>query len=132
MRRHNSTPKIAESPAEAGANTHSLASALTIDLSDISALLAEYKPLVDQIAATQFRKLPAGALVQFNDLAQAGSIGLLQAAANYDSRHGTSFKTYAHIRINGAIIDEIRRYDWKSRGLNQKAEPYTRLKPDYT
>jgi RNA polymerase sigma factor for flagellar operon FliA len=44
------------------------------------------------------------------DLVSAGTIGLIKAAMNYDSTKDAEFKTYAYIRIRGAVIDELR--DW--------------------
>jgi RNA polymerase sigma factor for flagellar operon FliA len=59
--------------------------------------------------------------VQSDDLIQAGMIGLLEAARNYDATQGASFETYAGIRIRGAMLDEIRRTDWTPRSVHRKA-----------
>ncbi len=63
-------------------------------------------------------RLPPNVLV--DDLIQAGAIGLIEAARNYDSTLGASFETYASIRIRGAILDEIRKSDWTPRTLRRK------------
>ena len=42
------------------------------------------------------------------DLISAGTLGLVRAARAYDPGKDTEFKTYAYIRVRGAIIDELR------------------------
>ena len=81
--------------------------------------LTEHAPLVKRIACHLTGRLPNN--VQFDDLVQAGLIGLLEAASNYDASQGASFETYAGIRIRGAMIDEVRRNDWVPRSVHRKA-----------
>lgn len=45
----------------------------------------------------------------YDDLHQDGCVGLLDAAEKYDGRG--NFRGYAYVRINGAIIDGMRRMD---------------------
>jgi RNA polymerase sigma factor for flagellar operon FliA len=47
--------------------------------------------------------------LSFDDLVSAGTIGLIKAARDYDASHQAEFKTYAYIRVKGAILDELRR-----------------------
>lgn len=42
------------------------------------------------------------------DLISAGTVGLVKAARSYDPDRDAEFRTYAYIRIRGAIIDELR------------------------
>lgn len=42
------------------------------------------------------------------DLISAGTLGLVRAARAYDPGRDAEFKTYAYIRVRGAIIDELR------------------------
>ena len=42
------------------------------------------------------------------DLVSAGTLGLIKAAKAYDPTREAEFKTYAYIRIRGAILDELR------------------------
>ncbi|MHC4531719.1 MAG: sigma-70 family RNA polymerase sigma factor [Planctomycetota bacterium] len=46
--------------------------------------------------------------LSYEDLVSAGAIGLVKAAHDYDPVHQAEFKTYAYIRIRGAILDELR------------------------
>ncbi|MCB1877773.1 MAG: RNA polymerase sigma factor FliA [Chromatiales bacterium] len=86
---------------------------------DQDELVAQHAPLVKRIAYHLMNRLPPS--VQADDLIQAGMIGLLEAARNYDSSQGASFETYAGIRIRGAMLDEIRRTDWTPRSVHRKA-----------
>ena len=76
-------------------------------------LLERHMDLVKRIAYYLMGRLPATVPVQ--DLIQVGAMGLLEAARQYDKRHGASFDTYAGIRIRGAMLDEIRRMAWAPR-----------------
>ncbi len=75
--------------------------------------------LVKKIAYHLMGRLPAS--VQVDDLIQAGLIGLLDAAGQYDPRQGASFETYASIRIRGAMLDELRRNDWAPKSVHRKS-----------
>ncbi len=86
---------------------------------DQEELVTRHAPLVKRIAYHLMSRLPPS--VQVDDLIQAGMIGLLEAARNYDAGQGASFETYAGIRIRGAMLDEIRRNDWAPRSVHRKA-----------
>lgn len=78
-------------------------------------LIKAHAVLVKRIAYHLSGRLPR--TVQMDDLVQAGMIGLLEAARNYDDSKGASFETYATIRIRGNILDEVRRNDWIPRSV---------------
>ncbi len=80
--------------------------------------IIRHAPLVKRIAYHLLNRLPP--TVQIDDLIQAGMVGLLEAASNFDSKMGASFGTFAGIRIRGAMIDEIRRSDWTPRSVHRK------------
>ena len=82
-------------------------------------LVERHAPLVKRIAHHLQARLPAN--VQVDDLIQAGLIGLIEAARNYDISKGASFETYAGIRIRGAMIDDVRRGDWAPRSVHRNA-----------
>jgi RNA polymerase sigma factor FliA len=86
---------------------------------DYEDLVHRHAALVKRIAFHLMSRLPPS--VQSDDLIQAGMIGLLEAARNYDATQGASFETYAGIRIRGAMLDEIRRTDWTPRSVHRKA-----------
>jgi RNA polymerase sigma factor FliA len=80
-------------------------------------LIGRHFALVQRIAHYLRPRLPAG--LQNEDLVQAGLIGLLQAARSFEPDLGTSFETYAGIRIRGAMLDEVRRQDWVPRSARR-------------
>jgi len=46
--------------------------------------------------------------IDTEDLISAGMLGLVKAARAYDANRKAEFRTYAYIRIRGAVIDELR------------------------
>ncbi|RFA28530.1 RNA polymerase sigma factor FliA [Alkalilimnicola ehrlichii] len=82
-------------------------------------LVVRHASLVKRLAHHMIMRLPPA--VQLDDLIQAGMIGLLEAARQYDASQGASFQTYASIRIRGAMLDEMRRLDWTPRSVHRKA-----------
>lgn len=77
----------------------------------------KFAPLVKRIAYHLMAKLPAS--VQVDDLIQAGLIGLMDAARNYDDTQGAQFETYAAQRIRGSMLDELRQADWLPRTVRK-------------
>ena len=69
-------------------------------------LIVQYLPLVHKIVQhiVSYLHPPLGR----EDLISAGTIGLVKAARDFDPVHQAEFKTYAYIRIRGAVIDELR------------------------
>ncbi|MBE1302145.1 MAG: FliA/WhiG family RNA polymerase sigma factor [Alteromonadaceae bacterium] len=80
-------------------------------------LVEKHASLVKRIAHHLMARLPASVIV--DDLIQAGMIGLLEAAKNFDGSKGASFETFAGIRIRGAMLDEIRKGDWTPRSVHK-------------
>jgi RNA polymerase sigma factor for flagellar operon FliA len=82
---------------------------------------------VKQMARSILRRLPAS--VQLDDLIQAGSLGLVDAARRFVPARNVPFRQYARIRISGAIFDSLRELDWASRNFRarrQKLDNVTR------
>jgi len=84
---------------------------------DVNAIVNELAPLVKRISYHFMAKLPAS--VEVDDLIQAGLIGLLDAAKNFDDTQGAQFETYAIQRIRGSILDELRQADWLPRNVRK-------------
>ena len=84
---------------------------------DVDAIVNELAPLVKRISYHFMAKLPAS--VEVDDLIQAGLIGLLDAAKNFDGTQGAQFETYAIQRIRGSILDELRQADWLPRNVRK-------------
>ncbi len=75
-------------------------------------------PMVRRIArrAVSYLKPP----LSFEDLVSAGTVGLLKAARDFDASHQAEFKTYAYIRIKGAVLDELRRASLLPSGVHRQ------------
>jgi len=82
-------------------------------------LVKSHLPLVKTVVGRIAMTLPPH--VDVEDLYSAGVVGLLQALRNFDERNGASFATYARIRIQGAVLDELRRMDWQGRSVRDRA-----------
>lgn len=63
--------------------------------------------LVRHIIGKVAARLPAG--VDVENLESAGVLGLVESARRFDASRGVDFKSFATLRIRGAIIDEARR-----------------------
>lgn len=84
---------------------------------DQNKLVEQMVPLVKRIAYHFMARLPAS--VQVDDLIQAGLMGLLDAAKNFDDTQGAQFETYAIQRIRGSMLDELRQADWLPRNVRK-------------
>ncbi len=82
-------------------------------------LVQQNLPLVRQVVGRLAMSMPAH--VDQDDLYSSGLVGLLNAVRNYDPQGGSSFESYARVRIRGAIFDELRRLDWVPRSVHDKA-----------
>jgi RNA polymerase sigma factor for flagellar operon FliA len=90
------------------------------DMGSLARVLEDYLPLVRAIVDRMKRRLPQ--TVEVDELYSIGVTGLLAAARNYSASKAASFASYASTRIRGAILDELRRSDWMSRGKRSKAK----------
>lgn len=90
------------------------------DEQDFQFLIEKHLPLVRSIVERMKRKLPQR--IETEELFSVGVTGLVAAARNYRASRVGSFTGYASTRIRGAILDELRRMDWMSRGNRSKAK----------
>lgn len=79
----------------------------------------QYLPLVKTVVNRMAMSLPPH--IDSEDLYSSGLVGLLNAVRNFNPRCGSSFASYARVRIRGAILDELRRLDWVPRSVHNKA-----------
>lgn len=87
--------------------------------SDREALIEAHLPQVKFIAERLAAKLPPS--VDRDDLIGAGVLGLLDAVDKYDPARGVLFKTYAEMRVRGAMLDSLRGLDWAPRSMRRRA-----------
>lgn len=82
-------------------------------------MIQQHLPLVRQVVGRLAMSLPSH--VDQDDLYSSGLVGLLNAVRNFDPKGGSTFESYARVRIRGAIFDELRRLDWVPRSVHDKA-----------
>lgn len=73
-------------------------------------MIVKYMPLVHKIVSQVATYLQPP--LSREDLVSAGTIGLVKAARDFDPSRDAAFKTYAYIRIRGAVIDELRSWSF--------------------
>lgn len=63
----------------------------------------------------------AQAVLSEEDLVSVGCMALLSARSGFDPERGVSFRTYAGIRVRGAMLDELRALDFLPRRVRSAA-----------
>lgn len=89
------------------------------------ALMLRYLPLVKR-AATHLRSQISATFCR-EDLEQVGLMGLLEALRRYGGEPDEQFECYAFKRIRGAMLDELRRQDWRPRQVRQQAHDFNHV-----
>lgn len=86
------------------------------DLTARNELIDQYRLYTERVVASLMRlfRLP---LDRHDEFVSAAYLGLVEAASRFDFTAGTSFRSFAFLRIRGAIIDSIR----ESVGVSGKA-----------
>jgi RNA polymerase sigma factor for flagellar operon FliA len=72
-------------------------------------VLADMSRVVRLLAGRLHARLPHDCGIEVADLIQAGNVGLLQAARNYEPARGAPLAGYAKFRIRGEMLDIVRR-----------------------
>ncbi|HEX4732010.1 MAG TPA: FliA/WhiG family RNA polymerase sigma factor [Solirubrobacterales bacterium] len=80
-------------------------------------LVLTFVPLVRHLAYRKVRELPAWCEV--DDLVSSGVEGLIGALDRYDPAKGASLEQFVWTRIQGAVLDSLRRLDWAPRSLRR-------------
>lgn len=83
-------------------------------------IVKRYLPLVKYVVGRMGVSAPQG--LDYEDLLSFGLFGLLDAIDRFDLSKGFSFQTFAVPRIRGAVLDELRKYDWISRTGREKLQ----------
>jgi RNA polymerase sigma factor for flagellar operon FliA len=82
--------------------------------------IQRHLPLVKTIVHRIHATLPPS--VDADDLYSIGLTGLVSAVRKYDPAQNATFIAFATLYIRGAIMDELRRMDWMTRGCREKAK----------
>lgn len=92
--------------------------------------VARYLPFVHRTVHRLSAGLPP--TVDREELFHAGVVGLLEALDRYDPEQGSTFLTFAALRIRGAVVEELRRLDPLSRGERQRLRSLRRTETELT
>ena len=76
-------------------------------------LVMAHLGLVKRVALHLKARIPA--FMELDELVQVGMIGLLEASRAFDPDKGVDFENYAHSRVRGAMLDEVRRLSFLPR-----------------
>jgi RNA polymerase sigma factor for flagellar operon FliA len=79
--------------------------------------ILESLPWARHFARACASKLPHH--LDHDDLQSAGVLGYLRAASRFDAARGASFRGYCALRIRGAVLDELRRWEWAPRSVHK-------------
>jgi len=76
-------------------------------------LVLAHLGLVKRVALHLKARVPA--YMELDELIQVGMMGLLEASRVYDASKGVDFENFAHSRVRGAMLDEVRRLSFLPR-----------------
>ncbi len=77
------------------------------------ALVLAHVGMVKRVALHLKVRIPP--FMELDELIQVGMIGLLEAARGFNPAKGIEFEAFAHSRVRGAILDEVRRLSFLPR-----------------
>ncbi len=95
----------------------------------LTTILQEFLPIIRRMAGAMVMKNPFS--LDIEDLASAGSMGLLSALKRYDPSRDIKFRTFAEYRIRGMMLDEIRAMDWVPRSVRARREQIRQFVDEY-
>ena len=84
---------------------------------DADSLINKLRPAVRRAASQLMARLPPS--VDVDDLVQAGMIALFDSLKRFDPASDIQFETFAMQRVRGAMLDELRSYDWIPRSVRK-------------
>ena len=93
-------------------------------------LVLTLAPIVKYIVFRKINEVPPHCDVE--DFISAGLEALLQSIDRYDPDKGATLEQFAWVRINGAVIDELRRNDWAPRSLRRWEREINELRDRFT
>ena len=90
----------------------------------------EMLPWAQRFARSCAAKLPS--YLDRDDLQSAGVLGFLRALGRYDREKGASLRGFCAVRIRGAVLDELRRWDWAPRSVHKNQRRIARVTQQLT
>jgi RNA polymerase sigma factor for flagellar operon FliA len=95
---------------------------------EMSALLERHLPLVRAVVASVTAHYPRH--TDREELVQAGTLGLVEAAHRFDPDRGVPFEVWASRRVRGAVVDAVRARDFAPRTLRSRARAVDTVRAD--
>lgn len=89
-------------------------------------LIEQYLPLVKTVAKKIYQRSSPN--IELDDLKSEGVFGLIKAIENFESEKNVKFEIYAEFRINGSILDYLRKVNWWPRLVKLRSNQLERAK----
>jgi RNA polymerase sigma factor FliA len=80
-------------------------------------LVFSLAPVVKAIVYRKVREIPS--YREVDDFLSCGLEALIKSIDRYDPEKGATLEQFAWTRIHGAVLDELRRFDWAPRSLRR-------------
>src|ERR1700743_3725202 len=93
-------------------------------------LVLTFAPMVKYIVYRKVREMPARCEVE--DFISCGLEALIKSIDRYDPDKGATLEQFAWTRIHGAVIDELRRFDWAPRSVRRSEREMNRARDRFT
>jgi RNA polymerase sigma factor for flagellar operon FliA len=93
-------------------------------------LVFSLAPIVKSIVYRKIREIPVHREV--DDLISCGLEAVLRSIERYDPNKGATLEQFAWTRIHGAVLDELRRFDWAPRSLRRLEREMNRASERFT
>ncbi|MGH3263700.1 MAG: sigma-70 family RNA polymerase sigma factor, partial [Trebonia sp.] len=94
------------------------------DTSARDRLVFSLAPIVKCIVYRKVREIPA--YREVDDFISCGLEALIRSLDRYDPEKGATLEQFAWTRIHGAVLDELRRFDWAPRSLRRSERELNR------
>lgn len=95
---------------------------------DRDTLILELYPVVQIIARQLARRLPP--MVEVDELISVGMLGVIDAVDRFEPSRGVPLKSYAEIRVKGAMLDLLRSNDWVPRTVRRRSQHIEEVRQD--
>src|ERR1700752_5386689 len=89
-------------------------------------LVLTFAPMVKYIVYKKVREIPARCEV--DDFISCGLEALIKSIDRYDPEKGATLEQFVWTRIHGAVLDELRRFDWAPRSLRRMERELSRAR----
>ncbi|MGH2857708.1 MAG: sigma-70 family RNA polymerase sigma factor [Solirubrobacteraceae bacterium] len=100
------------------------------DTSARDRLVFSLAPIVKCIVYRKVREIPA--YREVDDFISCGLEALIRSIDRYDPGKGATLEQFAWTRIHGAVLDELRRFDWAPRSLRRMERELNRARDRFT